>query len=959
MSRKRILIILSAALILILAALVSVPYFVDTNQFRSRVISGLESALHRKVSVQSAELTVLTGLGLRLNRLVVFEDPQFGPVPFARLTSLRVRLRLLPLLLGKVEVGLIQVVDPEISLVKDKVGTWNFESLGKGAKAESPASKALKGKGSAGTALLISGLSFRNGTLTIRNEMGVPRAQESRYERIDLDLADLALSHPGSFSLEVQLPGPARQRVSARGKVGPFSPSDLAKTPIDGKIEFSDASISELLTLLSPAGVGDVEWQGSVSTETNLRGNLADLLHLEGRTQFKNLQSKRQGQESPEVSGNLEYQIDYRLPSGSLSIARCHLSLPSSMVDLKGGLTYQGQQGKLNLRFDSDKCSIEDLLKTASVLGQGPPKGVEATGMAQLHLTVGGSATAPAIAGQASFNSFQVKYPGLKDRISISPWTVNFDENGISSNEVQIVIGDQTRLKAHTAAILSPFRQITMTLDSQSPILLSDLIALGSTFGINLPAGYGIEAGSIALHVNAQKRLEERSELTLKGLASVQGARLRSPLFNVPMDVKQAQLNFTGGSVGLSDLLASLGDSTLRGNLQLIDFGTPSLTFNLNVDQLDLVALDKMVETGSRSPVGRSANLVPADPSPIIGPWLLAPSSVEAAGKPSRPSPIDPLAKLVIHDSHVGIQSVKYETLLLKQVTSKVQMKNKILGLTDLQFRMNQGIHTGSATLDFNGPLPRYAFNSRLKDVDTNEFLTQNTSLKNMIYGMLSLDMDVRGDGSSFGEITRNLKGQGKLNLLKGRFTSFNLSEQLAALGKLAGFNQDPSGTEINELAGDFQISDGRASTNNLRLRTPSGNLKATGSFGFDKTVDFQILAELPGAASKKYAGVNPLLDLAAATFFKNEQGNIVLPLRMTGTVTAPRFTLDSKVVQENLKKRGLNQTIDSIKEMFKSKSGNTPSGQQTTPSKPSQQKPTTLDDLLNRVNEEVEKKKK
>ncbi len=959
MNRKRIIIILSVILVLIIAVLASVPYFVDANRVRSLVVSGLESALHRKVSVHSAELTLLTGLGLRLNQMVVFEDPRFGAVPFSKISSLRVRLRLLPLLFGKVEVGSIRVDDPEISLVKDKAGTWNFESLGKGTKEGSLVPKTQGRQGGASAALLISGLSFHNGTLTVRNETEAKRTEESRYERIGLELTGLSLSHPGSFSLQVQLPDSGRHRVSAEGKFGPVSPSDLGKTPIDGKIEFSDASIAGLLTFLSPADIGEVEWLGAVSTETSFKGNLADVLHLEGRSRFKDLQTKRQGQESSGVSGDLRYQLDYKPSNGSFSIVSVRLSLPSSAVDLKGALNKQGQEGMLNLSFDSDKCSIEDLLKIASLLGQGPPKGVEATGVAQFHFTVGGVAKAPDIAGHASFNAFQVQYPGLKDRISISPWTLNFDKSGMSSNEVQITIGDRTQLRVHPAAVFSPFKQVSLTLDSQSPIPLPDLIAVGSTFGVNLPAGYRIEAGSIALHMQAQKRLEGHSELTLNGQASVLGARLRSALSEVPLDIKQAQLKFTGASVSLLNLLASLGESNFQGNLQLVNFSSPSVVFNLNVDRLDLAALDKMIESGPRTPVGHSASSFLLDSSPPAEPWLRAPYLVLAAGKSSRPSPLDPLTKLVIHDSHVSIQSVQYETLLLKQVTSKVQMKNKILELADLQFRINQGIHAGSAILDFTGPRPFYSFDSRLKDVDTNEFLSQNTSLKNMIYGLLSLDMDVKGNGSNFGDIAKNLKGQGKLNLLKGRITSFSLSQQLAALGKLVGFNPDPSGTEINELAGDFQVSDGRASTNNLRLRTPIGVVKAAGSFGFDKTVDFQILAELPSATIKKNANVNPLLDLAAASFFRNEQGNIVLPLRMTGTVTAPHFTLDSKLVQENLKKRGLNQILDSFKGMLRPKSGNTPSGQEAAPAKPSEQKPASLDDLLKGAMEKLEEKKK
>ena len=84
-----------------------------------------------------------------------------------------------------------------------------------------------------------------------------------------------------------------------------------------------------------------------------------------------------------------------------------------------------------------------------------------------------------------------------------------------------------------------------------------------------------------------------------------------------------------------------------------------------------------------------------------------------------------------------------------------------------------------------------------------------------------------------------------------------------------------------------------------------------------------------------------------------------MLPLRMTGTVATPHFALDSKMVQENLRRRGLNQVLDSFKGMFKPKSGDTPSGQLAAPAKPSEQKPTSLEDLLNGAMKKLEEKKK
>jgi uncharacterized protein involved in outer membrane biogenesis len=962
MKRKRLLIVLSAIVVLIISILAVIPFLVDVKRIRVLVVSQMESTLQRKVSVQSADLTVFNGLGLQLRQVVVFEDPQFGPIPFFKADSLRVRLKLLPLLSGTVRIGSIQLLNPEISFVKNNTGVWNFQSVGRPPTGKPAEARTMVGKRSVSTTeQAIPELLFRNGSLMVRDETQSSGTKEARYERINLELGGLSPGSPSSFAFQMALPGPRQHQVRAAGQFGPLDSVDPQRTPIDGKIECSAIPISSLLQLLQ-AETGGTEWQGSLTTVTTIKGSLADNLHLEGKTRFEELGARREGKESPPISGELRYRSDYQSPSSSLEIASAHLILPSSVIDLGGNLKGMNQAGLFDLRLDSDKCSIEDLLKLASILGQGPPRGVQANGQAQFHLIVQGSASARSIVGRASFTGFEARYPGLKDKISISAWNLGFEKNGMTSNEVQIAIGDRTRLKALPSAVFSPRMQVHASLSTENPVLLPDLVVLGSTFGLTLPEGYAVEEGKVNLQVEVQKRLDESAELALSGQASVHETRLRIPLFMVPLRVERAQMKFTGGSAILTDLVASLGESHLQGNLQLVNFNSPSLVFNLNLDQLDLAELDRILNSGSSPAVKSTATLLPQDvwSSQWGGGWT---GRVLAAGKEPQPPARDPLSRLVIHDSRASIHRVTSDKLLLTNVTSKVQMKDKALELPDLQFRMYQGTQSGSAIFDFSGNLPRYSFNARLEDVDLNEFLSANTSLKNMIYGRLSLDADLNGKGSGFEEVTNNLKGSGKLNLLKGRIVTFNLSQQIATLGRLAGLSSDPSGTDITECAGDFQVSDGRASTKNLRLRTSSGFLQAIGSFGFDKSVDFQILAEVPSATSRKYAALNPLVDIASATFFRNEQGNLVLPLRMTGTVASPHFVLDSKLVQDLLKKRGLNQTLDSIKSLFKPKPGTRPSvgqdtGQQAAPATPPEKKPPSLDDLLQELKERMKKKK-
>jgi uncharacterized protein involved in outer membrane biogenesis len=324
-----------------------------------------------------------------------------------------------------------------------------------------------------------------------------------------------------------------------------------------------------------------------------------------------------------------------------------------------------------------------------------------------------------------------------------------------------------------------------------------------------------------------------------------------------------------------------------------------------------------------------------------------------------------------VRDSSVAVDTVSYDNLRLTKVSSKIQMKNRVLQLQDLKFNMNQGTHSGAASFDFNGAQPYYTFSSKLRDVDANEFLTQNTSLKNLFYGKLSSDIDLQGSGSGFDQISKQLKGGGKVTVSKGKITSFNLAEQVALLGKLTGLNVGQAGgTEFENLVSELTVANGRVNTNTMHFRASGMSLKARGSLGLDRSADYQISAEVPAALSKK-TNVSQYLDLASATFFQNENGNVVIPLRMTGDISRPRLTLDSQMVKDNLKNNlrqgGLTKAMDAFQGLLKNKdqksaaqpASNDPANSaQPAGDKPAEPKP-GLEGLFKGIMDQMKEKKK
>ena len=59
MKGKKLIIIGAACVLIVIAALAAVPFFIDTQSLKTRLVTEAEGILHRRMSVQAVEITVL------------------------------------------------------------------------------------------------------------------------------------------------------------------------------------------------------------------------------------------------------------------------------------------------------------------------------------------------------------------------------------------------------------------------------------------------------------------------------------------------------------------------------------------------------------------------------------------------------------------------------------------------------------------------------------------------------------------------------------------------------------------------------------------------------------------------------------------------------------------------------------------------------------------------------------
>lgn len=262
------------AAVILCGLVAAVPYY-NADRWGPSVRQGLEAALGRKVEIGAVRINLFTGLGFSVRKVVIHERPEVSAEPFAYVDDLVVRLRLLSLLAGKLEISAIRLNKPHVNLMRRSDGGWNVQQL------LAPPS-GTSGSGTPGESTALPELEVRRGRLNFKID---GRKSEYYFTGADIDLAAVS---DGTFDLffvgeMARTDRVARGfgRLTAQGRLrngdsGPRLSLDLQLEP---------SALQELSQL---AGVRDIGVHGVVTSRATLSGPLHEL-EIAGQLELKEL----------------------------------------------------------------------------------------------------------------------------------------------------------------------------------------------------------------------------------------------------------------------------------------------------------------------------------------------------------------------------------------------------------------------------------------------------------------------------------------------------------------------------------------------------------------------------------------------------------------------------------------------------------------------------------------------
>jgi AsmA protein len=366
-------------IVVVLVILVVVPFLIPINKFKPTIESKASDALGRKVQLGNLSLSLLTG-SVGIDDVSVSDDPKFNSAPFLTAKTVKVGVELIPLIFSQqLNVTEITVVDPQVTMLKDPSGRWNFSSIGGASSKTAPkAAPANSGTNSA-EALSIGKLRLEDGQITLGSTNSRKRTV---YTKVNLTASDVAMKNNFPVLFSMELPGGGSMKID--GKVGPVDAEDAALTPQNVKLTISGlnlASTGFLDPSLGLGGVADmdanlVSEKGQMATKGQLKLSKAVLVA---------------GGSPAGVPAVVNFDTKYDLVKGTGVLHPSTLSIGNAKSNLSGTYKSEGDAFAVDLKITGDGLPATDLESFLPALGINlPDKSRLSAGTMNTNLHVSG-----------------------------------------------------------------------------------------------------------------------------------------------------------------------------------------------------------------------------------------------------------------------------------------------------------------------------------------------------------------------------------------------------------------------------------------------------------------------------------------------------------------------------------------------------------------------------------------
>ncbi len=359
---KRFLVISGIIVGVLLLVIIAVPLFINVDSFRPDLEKKLSAALNRQVHIGKLDASLLSG-GASASDITIADDPAFNKDPFLKAASVKVGVQLMPLIFSKqLKVTSLTIQKPDITLLKNAAGKWNYSTLGATAQTQKPAPEP---SGKSTPDISVDKFEIAGGTVRIGHSSGHSAGKESIYQNVNLVAHNISATSAMPFTLSAGLP--AGGTLNLEGQAGPLNPTDSSKSPLDAKITLKHADLAATGFVDPSSGVGGIlDFDGQVKSDGHK-------LHSEGNAKAADLRVIKGGQPAKQPVA-LDYKSDYALDSDTGTI-NANLHTGNSVTNASGTLNAKGEDTLANLKIVGKNMAVNDVEGLLPAFGVVLPSG--------------------------------------------------------------------------------------------------------------------------------------------------------------------------------------------------------------------------------------------------------------------------------------------------------------------------------------------------------------------------------------------------------------------------------------------------------------------------------------------------------------------------------------------------------------------------------------------------------
>jgi AsmA protein len=360
---KTALKIIGIVVAVLLVAAIALPFLVNVNSFRPQIESRLSEALGRPVTVGNLSLSLLSG-GVRADQLSIADDPKFSNAPFIKAKSLKVGVELMPLIFSKqLNVTEIVIDEPEIALLRNQAGIWNFSSLGNSAEKKTPE------KSTGASNLNVAKLELTGGKISFGAIP--PKRKPIVYDKVDISMRNFSMGSAFPVTASMRLPGGGSVKLD--GTLGPINSQDVSLSPLQAKLNIEKLDLSQSAMVDPNAGIsGLADFDGSIASD----GRIAK---TNGTLKATSLKLTAKGAPSGRPI-EVKYAVEHNLLTQSGRLTQGDVAMGKALAKLTGTYETRGDTTSIRTKLVGQGMPVDELQAVLPAVGVVLPPGSQLKG---------------------------------------------------------------------------------------------------------------------------------------------------------------------------------------------------------------------------------------------------------------------------------------------------------------------------------------------------------------------------------------------------------------------------------------------------------------------------------------------------------------------------------------------------------------------------------------------------